>query len=191
MMQLLMEGGIGAALDDEREADDHNPRGYYEIKDVIKKLEEGTIEVRECAGKALKVISYGLRFLPKDEGIMYKVLYMQRTPEEVFSSMEKMDGKEVDKQEKRSLLDLDHDMLLYAEDRDDMDVLVVSYRDLMKGDEELLSAIREFCGIDATIGSVIDDALYRNREDDDQTLSTDVYSDEEIAKERLHSLGYL
>ena len=88
MMRMLEAGGMPVMTDNIRTADDDNPRGYYEVERV-KKLKDGDVAwVKEARGKAVKVISYLLEFLPSDQ--QYFVLFMRRNMQEVLASQQQM-----------------------------------------------------------------------------------------------------
>ena len=71
-----------------REANEDNPRGYYEFERV-KKLPDGdTAWVEDAKGKVVKVISALLKHLPSD--YTYKILFMRRAMAEVLASQQRM-----------------------------------------------------------------------------------------------------
>src|SRR5690349_7751391 len=66
MMKMLAAGGVPIVTDNERTADDDNPNGYFEIESS-KRLKDGEVDwIYQAQGKAVKVISYLLEFLPDD-----------------------------------------------------------------------------------------------------------------------------
>src|SRR5512135_3049740 len=76
MMRMLDAGGLPVLTDYKRLPDASNPQGYYEFERA-KKLRDGDSEWLESArGKAVKVISALLEFLPPM--YPYKILFMQR-----------------------------------------------------------------------------------------------------------------
>lgn len=88
MMRMLVEGGLTAATDGIRRADDDNPNGYYELE-VVKQLREGNSAwLAEADGKAVKVISSLLEYLPPD--YHYKIIFMERDSRETLASQKKM-----------------------------------------------------------------------------------------------------
>lgn len=88
MMQMLAAGGLAPLTDNERSADDDNPKGYLEFERV-KQLKEGDINwVNHAQGKAVKVISALLEHLPRNQ--RYKVIFMRRELEEVLASQKQM-----------------------------------------------------------------------------------------------------
>ncbi len=88
MMQMLAAGGLPPLTDNERSADDDNPKGYLEFERV-KQLKEGDTKwVENAQGKAVKVISALLEYLPRRK--RYKVIFMRRELEEVLASQQQM-----------------------------------------------------------------------------------------------------
>jgi len=63
MMRMLEAGGIPPLTDGLRAADADNPRGYYELERV-KKLPDDTSWMGEARGRAVKIISALLKYLP-------------------------------------------------------------------------------------------------------------------------------
>lgn len=87
MMQMLQRGGIEIVSDGVREADEDNPRGYYELE-AVKSLAKNASWIPEHRGKAVKIISQLLFSLPTTE--RYLVILMQRNLDEVIASQAKM-----------------------------------------------------------------------------------------------------
>nr|AUN36959.1 TPR repeat protein [uncultured bacterium] len=90
VMQMLSAGGAPVLTDDLRAPDEHNPRGYFEYAPV-KRLKSDAQWLPEARGKAIKVVSYLLPFLPEQEG--YRVVFVERALEEVIASQNRMLGK--------------------------------------------------------------------------------------------------
>ena len=88
MMRTLEMGGIPLLTDHLRTADDDNPHGYYELE-IVKKLPAGEYEwLKDARGKAVKIISELLRYLPAEYS--YKIIFMRRNMEEILASQKKM-----------------------------------------------------------------------------------------------------
>lgn len=88
MMKMLEAGGIPLLTDGERKADIDNPKGYYEFEKV-KHLRTGDVSwLPSARGKAVKVISYLLPFLPG--AFEYTVIAIRREISEIIASQEKM-----------------------------------------------------------------------------------------------------
>ena len=87
MMQMLHRGGLAVQADEQRPADHNNPKGYFEWE-VIKTLEQTPDAIDAAAGKAVKVVSLLLQFLPKDR--RYDFIWMERPIDEVHRSQQSM-----------------------------------------------------------------------------------------------------
>jgi Sulfotransferase domain len=88
MMKMLAAGKIEVYTDNFRVADEDNPEGYFELERV-KKLKDGDFEwLPQAKGKAVKVISALLEFLPPQ--FNYQVVFMQRRMSEILASQRKM-----------------------------------------------------------------------------------------------------
>lgn len=167
MMQLLHYGGASVAFDRSREADEHNPKGYYELEEgkIISRLMEGSFPLDKYKGQFIKVTAYGLKFLPQGK-YNYKVIYMLRDLDEILDSREKMVG-EVDKDEEKPLLEkLNRISLNLMKKRDDINYLTVSYNKVIENPEEEIKRINQFLeGIldNNSALRAIDPQLYRNR----------------------------
>jgi hypothetical protein len=87
MMQMLAAGGVPVLSDGERRADVDNPKGYLEWERV-KQLPRDPGCIAEAEGKAVKVISQLLLWLPS--GFEYRVIFLQRPLAEVLASQDEM-----------------------------------------------------------------------------------------------------
>ncbi len=87
LMRMLSAADLPILTDEERAADDDNPRGYFEFERV-KQLKDDKDWVSQAAGKVVKVISFLLPELPV--GYHYRVLFMRRALPEVLASQAKM-----------------------------------------------------------------------------------------------------
>jgi hypothetical protein len=166
LMQILAKAGMPIATDEHREADKDNVHGYYEVDKIINKIMEKPETVFKYDNQVLKVIHYGLQFLPKG---VYKIIYVERDLDEVMMSMERMIGKPDPVREKtKRLFDSYNKKIkkLIAE-RDDIDVLFVNHRDLFTDPGPVIDRIIEFYGIDSgrkkDMLSAIDASQYRSR----------------------------
>jgi hypothetical protein len=88
MMKMLDAGGIPILMDNLREADVDNPKGYYELERVKQLDKEDGAWLEEAQGKAVKVISALLKHLPLS--YTYQVIFMHRNLDEVLASQKKM-----------------------------------------------------------------------------------------------------
>lgn len=165
MMQMLHAGGLPVAFDDARPADEHNPRGYFELAGgkIINQLMDGTFDIEAHRGRIIKVTAYGLKFLPKGS---FRIVYMMRDIDEVLRSMGKM-GAAIDSDKDRTLFTkLNRFCLELMDGRDDMDYLIVKYRDVIDNPRDQVEMIGRFLGeeIDSELAvAAVDPKLYRNR----------------------------
>ncbi len=165
MMRMLHLGGVPVAFDDSRAADDHNPKGYYELAGgkIISRLMDGSFDLLPHRGKVLKVTAYGLKLLPVGR---YRIIYMQRPLEEVLRSMAKM-GADISPETDGPLFQrVNRFALSLIEQRDDMECLTVGFRDALGDAAGTVDALNRFLGIEldrAAAGKAVDRSLYRNR----------------------------
>jgi hypothetical protein len=171
LMRMLDAGGIPPLTDELRSADDDNPRGYYEFEPV-KKLREGDFAwLPQAQGKAVKVISALLAYLPPTQ--TYKVLFIQRAIPEILASQRKMlinRGEDPDKVS-------DAEMAQYFEkhlaqvtawlaEQKNISTLYVDYNRLLKDPAPFAQQINQFLGDCLDLNKmieVVDPALYRQR----------------------------
>ena len=83
MMQMLQAGGMPLLVDDQRPADADNPNGYWEYAPV-KRLQQDNTWMPQAEGKAVKVVSALLQYLPRPH--TYKIIFMHRPMQEVLAS---------------------------------------------------------------------------------------------------------
>ncbi len=87
MMQMLEKGGLTLFTDEERAADDNNPRGYYE-HDAVKNLGQNSEFIKQAVDQSIKVIANLLHALP--HRFRYKIIFMERDLNEIMSSQRRM-----------------------------------------------------------------------------------------------------
>jgi len=169
MMQMLEKGGMTIVADNIRTPDEDNPKGYYEFEKV-KKIKDDTSWLKDMRGKVFKMVSLLLYDLPLDE--TYKIIFMKRDMDELLNSQRKMLERL-----KRDPGPDDNDMRAYflghlsktyswLEEENHIDVLYVSYNDLINYPLEEITAINDFLFQKLDTGKmkqVIDKSLYRNR----------------------------
>jgi len=168
LMQILRAGDIPINYDNLRQADNNNPKGYYELEGgkIINKLIEGSFSFNNYRGKFIKITAFGLQFLPIGK---YKIIYSERNIDEIMDSMEKMIGKKDKNREeiKKSFERLNKMIKDFLKKRDDIEFLLVNYNDIILNIEENIRKITKFLeindeAIDKMINAV-DDRLYRQR----------------------------
>jgi hypothetical protein len=170
-MKMLEAGGMPLVQDGLREADEDNPKGYFELERVKELDKSGdTAWLRDARGKAIKVISFLLKDLPDDHN--YKILFMVRNIEEVLASQAKMLERrgEENKTSDERMADIYAGHIAQVRRLLRMsphfEVMDIKYTDAMRDARGTAERIREFLGmpldVDKMAGAV-DETLYRNR----------------------------
>ena len=164
MMQILHRGGAPVAFENSRAPDYHNPKGYYELEGgkIIKKLMDGSFSFEKYENKVIKITAYGLKFLPSRK---YKIIYICRDLDEIMDSMEKMSGH-IDREKEKPLFEkLNTFSLNLMEKREDIEYIVVNYRDVIDDPVKEIKKINKFLGgmLDVeSAAKAVDPTLYRN-----------------------------
>lgn len=172
-MKMLQAGGIEVVTDGVRQADESNPKGYFELE-AVKELEkaEDTAWLKNARGRAVKIISFLLPFLPEEHN--YRVILMQRDLDEVLASQNAMLVKRAEAPgtpEHDAQLRQHYEQHLAKVDRllarrSCFAVLKVEYRSAIEQPHEEARRINEFVGGYLDVGrmaAIGDPALYRNR----------------------------
>jgi hypothetical protein len=166
LMQMMKAGGMEVATDEKRIPDKDNPAGYIEVENIINKLEDEPERIFNFKGKFVKVIAYGLKYLPEGK---YKIVYSDRNVEEVLDSMDKMVGRKDEEREeaREAFIKLNNIVKNRVREREDVEVLFVNYNDILANPEEKIAEIYEFlredgADLEKMVGVVRPD-LYRNR----------------------------
>ena len=170
VMKMLEAGGLMPLTDEIRQADTDNPRGYYEFEPV-KKLETDQSWLPQAKGKAVKIISMLLRYLPPNYA--YKVIFIRRHIPEVLASQKQMlvrRGEPADQVSDEEMARIYDNHLRQTETwlntRPDFDVLYINHRDIIDNPAGSCKKINKFLGgrLDVKqMTGVVDNALYRQR----------------------------
>lgn len=171
MMKILEAGGLDVFTDHERVPDEDNPQGYYEFERV-KALRTGdSTWVPMAAGKAVKVISALLEFLPPP--YTYKIIFMRRNLDEVLASQRQMlirsgedPGKVSDEEMKKLFRAHLEKVETWLAAQPHMQALYLSYNDLLDAPEPHLAQVQAFIGKEMSLpgmAQVIQHSLYRQR----------------------------
>jgi hypothetical protein len=154
-------------VDEDRPADVHNPRGYFEDRRV-RSLETDNSWVSEAEGRALKVVSLLLYQLPVD--LHYRVILMRRDLDEVLRSQQKMlsggstvrVSSELRQHFERHLAYLRQ----WLKEQPQMTLLELDYRTVIERPRDVALSVAKFLELDLDVeamASVVDSALYRQR----------------------------
>jgi len=171
MMKMLEAGGLDPLIDNIRQADKDNPKGYYEFERV-KALPKGdTAWLPDAGGKVVKIISALLEHLPVD--YQYQVIFMRRNMDEILASQRKMLDRRGEKQddiadEKWKQMYGDH---LYKvenmlKERSCFHPLYVHYNMMLQDPGEQAKRVLAFLNKPLDLQrmvSVVDPSLYRQR----------------------------
>ena len=170
MMKMLAEGGIPVFTDEIRSADEDNPNGYYEFE-LVKQLAEGQAKWLSGAnGKAVKIISALLEYLPENQ--QYKIIFMERDLQEILASQKKMllrrnEKTEVDDSAMQNQFEQHLSAVKYWLARQpNVEVFYAKYHVMLTSPGEYCAQIAEFINLPVDIEkmSAIPNArLYRNR----------------------------
>jgi hypothetical protein len=171
LMKMLEAGGVPLVTDGLREADEDNPKGYYE-DERVKRLGQETDRgwLASARGKGIKVISYLLKSLPRT--FNYRVVFIRREMEEVLASQRKMlsrrgQTEDTSPQRMRTLFEDDLWRASYLlRHAPQFETLEVRYADVVARPLEQALRVTEFLGARLDVeamAAVVDPQLYRNR----------------------------
>ena len=171
MMSMLAAGGLEVLTDQLRTPDDDNPVGYFELEEVKKLIQGENSWLKRANGKAVKVISTLLPYLP--DGYHYRIIFMRRAIEEVLASQRKMlinRGENPDKVSDDQMAEVFEKNLQQSErwinSQAHATRIDINYKQLIDNPRPLVAEINKFLGggldEDRMLG-VIDASLYRQR----------------------------
>lgn len=171
MMKMLEAGGLSVVTDAIREADEDNPKGYYELEQVKDLDKPGDKSwMRAHRGKVVKVISALLPDLPDDNA--YRIIFMRRDYGEIIASQNKMldrRGEQRGAEDEKMIATYEAHLKkirFLIDGEDHYRSLDVGYRDALERPREAAEQIARFLGRRLDIEkmvSVVDRSLYRNR----------------------------
>ncbi len=169
-MKMLEAGGLRVVTDNQRSADEDNPKGYYEDERVKDLHQEGDKTwLREARGKVVKIISFLLKSLPADSN--YKVIFMHRHLREIVASQNKMlvrRGEKSDTPDERAAQLLEEQVrdARFFLRRPQFEVLELNYGEMLQDARPAALRMAQFVGegldVDKMV-EVVDVQLYRNR----------------------------
>jgi hypothetical protein len=171
MMKMLEAGGMELLTDHQREADEDNLLGYYELERV-KKLKEGDISwLDQSLGKTVKVVSALLEHLSRD--YRYKIIFMERNMHEILASQKQMlirRGKQAEAVDDEVLAPIFERHLnqvkTWLSSQTNINVIYIDYNHLLSNPRPQAEAIVNFLGVPLDIQnmlSVPDERLYHQR----------------------------
>jgi len=170
MLKMLESGGLETFTDNIRLPDEDNPKGYYEFERV-KQLEKDKVWLNDAKGKAVKVISALLKYLPSE--YVYKVIFMQRDMREILCSQRKMLTRRGELSDKVPDEELKEMFQLHLEKvrewlakQSNFDVIYINYNEIVQNRRKHCEAINEFLDKRLDVDKManeVDYSLYRQR----------------------------
>lgn len=170
MMQMLAAGGLAVLTDNLRQADEDNPRGYFEFEKV-KSMREDASWLCHARGKVFKMVSVLLQDLPSDRA--FKIIFMRRTLDEVLASQAKMLKRRSPEQEtvgdeQMKSIYRKHLRIIesWLSKQANMAVLYVDYNRTIREPLETAMVVNRFLGGTLKVENMVmtvDEQLYRQR----------------------------
>lgn len=169
MMQMLEAGGMDIMTDRVREADNSNPKGYYEYEPV-KSIIRDNSWLSEAPGKALKVVAPLLQHLSAD--YEYRIVFMERDLTEILRSQQIMLGKTKAEAEAFPVMLADafkkqmEQAKAWIERTPNAEVLFISHAEALQNPSEVAENVASFLGSGLDISkmqTVVDPSLHRNK----------------------------
>ncbi|HST22362.1 MAG TPA: sulfotransferase domain-containing protein [Blastocatellia bacterium] len=170
MMSALVAGGLPALTDSIRTADEDNPKGYFELEKVKERDRDNSC-LEDARGKVVKIISALLKRLPDQH--QYKIIFMRRNMDEILASQKQMlirRGEPTDKVSDERMAEMFgkhlRDVEAWLEKQSNMDVLYVSYNEMLDNPASSIEMINRFLGgaLDGEkMTSAVDRKLHRQR----------------------------
>nr|MBA2406466.1 alkaline phosphatase family protein [Chitinophagales bacterium] len=155
MMQMLKEGGADVLTDSVRQADQNNPKGYWEYEKV-KKLMTDTSWLQEANEKVVKIIAPLLLHLPAKYD--YKIIFMHRDMAEVMRSQQIMLGRKAAIEKNAFPIVLSEafqkqmdQAMAWIKRSPNVSVLHVDYAEVLSHPQEIAEGLCEFLDADLDI----------------------------------------
>ena len=173
VMRMLQAGGVAVTTDGERQADEDNPLGYFEVERVKRLAQEADKSwLSQSRGKAIKVISHLLQSLPHDN--YYRVILCERDLGEVLKSQNVMlqrreQPNPIEDAQAREHYErhLAH-IRIFMKIKRNMEFLPVRYDEAIGSPRAFAERLNAFLGgrlnVDRMV-EVVDSKLYRNRKE--------------------------
>lgn len=202
MMRMLHAGGIDVVADHLRQADEDNPKGYFEFERV-KHIKDDRSWLADARGRVVKMVSMLLYDLPGDTN--YRIVFMRRAMNEILASQKVMlermgKGGDFDIEEMAALFSKHlAEIEAWLTEQKNMQILFVNYRDVLDAPQPTANAINSFLGGSLNVPAmieVVDASLYRQRGDalnniEGKEATPSGSSDEDRIREQLQALGYM
>ncbi len=166
MMQMINKGGGSVLVDENRKADDSNPKGYFEY-DPVMSLHKDNSWLKIAENKTVKVVAPLLKFLPIK--FRYKVIFMNRDINEIVKSQQKMIRKDPDilplsliESFKKQM----NNVAIWKDREPGVEFIYVNYKDVIENPDKAIDKVVSFIGVDMdkqAMKKCVDKSLYRNK----------------------------
>jgi hypothetical protein len=211
MMRMLEAGGMDVAVDNIREADEDNPKGYYELEKV-KEIINDYSWLDNVQGKVVKMVSLLLYELPSNRN--YNVIFMKRDIDEILASQRTMLQRKGNRSDviddemgrlfNRHLEEIEN----WLAGQKNIHVLYINYNNAIEDPRNTAQVINHFLNGALNIEKMVetvDKSLYRQRnaltkpsevttgikDNKNPPEVVEKETDKEKLKARLRSLGYM
>ena len=171
IMSMLDAGNLPILTDHVREADEDNPRGYFEfekVKDLAETDDKSWL--KSARGKAVKVISHLLKELPDEN--FYRIIFARRNLQEIVASQNIMLKRQAESNpvEDAKAIELYRKHLVnvrfLVRRKPNLEMLELAYTDALDDPANVAQRINQFLGgklSTEAMSAVVDRSLYRNR----------------------------
>ena len=175
MMQMLAAGGLTPLADDTRQADESNPRGYFELAKV-KALASDNTWLDQAEGKAIKVVVPLVPYLPQEQS--YRLVFMRRNLKEILASQASMlgrlkrEGGKLTDSRLRGTLSRQVQQVGGLLRAHKVPVLTVDYTEALERPKETADKVAGFLGMELdrdAMTQTVDPTLYRERAQQERT----------------------
>ena len=166
MMQMLDYGGMDCLVDGKREADESNPKGYYEYEPVMSIYKDNSW-MNKAQNKTVKIVAPLLNKI--DEQYRYKIIFMTRDLNEILKSQQKMIGKTEDVFPVKlynKFQKLLSNIEVWKKKEPGVELIYLDYKDVLDNPESTVTSIERFLGVPLNRSAMInciDKKLYRTK----------------------------
>jgi len=166
MMQMLDHGGMDCLVDGKREADESNPKGYYEYEPVMS-IHKDNSWMDKAQNKTVKIVAPLLNKI--DEQYRYKIIFMTRDLNEILKSQQKMIGKTEDVFPVKlynKFQKLLSNIEVWKKKEPGVELIYLDYKDVLDNPESTVTSIERFLGVPLNRSEMInciDKKLYRTK----------------------------
>ena len=166
MMQMLDYGGMDCLVDGKREADESNPKGYYEYEPVMSIYKDNSW-MNKAQNKTVKIVAPLLNKI--DEQYRYKIIFMTRDLNEILKSQQKMIGKIEDVFPVKlynKFQKLLSNIEVWKKKEPGVELIYLDYKDVLDNPESTVTSIERFLGVPLNrleMINCIDKKLYRTK----------------------------